>query len=96
MLAFFIGIILIFLSGFFALLFKEKYKLIATTIMACLGLVICSAYAIYPLWANSDFSLIIKEFNPFFGTIVFNIDLLSSIFIGIISIISFLGLIYSG
>ncbi|MBR2386816.1 hypothetical protein IKA92_05930 [bacterium] len=95
MLAFFIGIFLIFFSGFFALLFSEKFKLVVASFISILGLIICSSYAFYPLWANEPLGLVIKEFNPLFGAITFNVDLLSSIFIGIISIISILGLIYS-
>ena len=95
MIIYFIGILFIVLSGFIALLFKNNLKTLVTTIWASLGLITCGAFAFLTAGAEKLVEFKISNFNPIMGDIVFRLDLLSSVFAGIISVIGILILIYS-
>lgn len=91
---FFIGIILLFLSGFISALFNEKYKIIVLSILNVIASLLCIIPSISVLLTTQNLNVIF-EFNKFFGAVNFKIDMLSAFFIIIISIISTISVIYS-
>lgn len=95
MIIYFIGILFIVLSGLLALLFSNKYKVLVTTIWASLGLITCGTFAFLAACAEKLVEFKLPQFNPIIGDVVFRLDLLSSVFAGIISVIGILILIYS-
>ena len=90
----FISIGILLLSGFISMFLKERFK----TIFCTTGTFLSSLLALYPAWkVLSTGTPLINEiyFSAIFGKIDFVIDALSAIFIVIISIMSFLGVLYS-
>lgn len=91
---FFIGIILLFLSGFISALFKEKYKIIVLSILNTIASLLCLIPAVKVLLNTQNINTIF-EFNRLFGGVNFQIDMLSAFFIIVICIISTLSVVYS-
>lgn len=91
---FFIGILLFTLSGFIASLFTPKYKISILAILNIIASALCITPAIKAFSAGVPLNQTF-EFNPIFGAVSFQIDLLSSIFIIIIGTITAVSVIYS-
>lgn len=90
---FFYGLILLFLSGFISDLFKNK-KLIVLSILSGIGAVLCSMPAINVL-LGAEIPSFTFDFNNIFGPVCFEIDALSAFFIVVISIMTFVSIVYS-
>lgn len=90
---YFIALGLLIAGGILAALVKDNWKLKVCTIFSGISSFCMIIPALYSLFTNQE---IIQGFElPLFGNINFIIDPLSAFFILIISIISFLGIIYA-
>jgi len=89
-----LSFILLILGAVFSLIVKEEYKLKLCTVFSG----IATGFALYPaffvLFKNTSLNFSFKT-SPFFGSINLVLDSLSAIFVIIISIMSFIGLIYA-
>ena len=91
---YFIGIILLFLSGFISAIFSQKNKLKVLSTLLAISTLFCLKPAVMVFLTGEKLSYALN-FNPIFGEISFNIDYLSAFFIVVISIMSLLSIIYS-
>ena len=87
-----IGILLA--GALFVFITKEEYKLKICTIFSFLGLATVLFPSLWCLYFGNSVSYTTKKLL-LFGEITFMIDQLSAIFILVISIMSFLGVIYA-
>ena len=90
----FISIGILILSGFLSIFIPERFKSLICTV----GAFFAGGFALYPAGkVLSSGAPLTKSiyFSPIFGQIDFMIDALAAIFIVIISIMSFLGILYS-
>lgn len=92
--SFFFGVILLFVSGLFALFCCKKYKITLVSVFAAVSAVLCSLPALKVLLSGQSLTSAF-DFNSIFGVVNFVIDPLSAFFILVISIMSFLAIVYS-
>lgn len=92
--SYFLGVILLFVSGLFALLCGKKYKITLLSIFSAASAVLSSIPALKVLLSGNN---LVKtfDFNHIFGAVNFTIDPLSAFFIIVISVMSFLAVVYS-
>ena len=90
----FLSIVLLILGGLFAIFCKETVKTIVCSISSFLAMVFAFIPTIQVLKTGMP---IAKSFNgsTIFGTLTFSVDVLSAIFIMIITLMGFLGILYS-
>lgn len=90
----FLGLLGFLLSGFIAMLFDNRFKMIVLSILSFISSIICITPAIKMLATGEKIS---ETFwlNPIFGNVCFSIDYLSAFFILVISIMSTIGVIYA-
>ena len=91
---FFIGVLLLFLGGILARFFDVKKKIPFLSCVAFVSTVLCLTVTI-PVLADSKSLSSSFSFNNIFGDVTFVIDSLAAFFIVVISLMSFLGVIYS-
>lgn len=91
---YFIGILILLLSGFAAGLFNRKFKTIVMSVLAAAGSIFCLIPAIDVLSGSRALSRTF-EYNQVFGQVTFSIDHLSAFFILVITIMSMLSVIYA-
>ena len=85
--SYFIGIIILLLSGFIAASFSKKFKTIVLTILSAIGSVFCLIPACNVL-LGKDILVKTFDFNELFGAVNFVIDPLSAFFIIVICVMS--------
>ncbi len=92
--SFFIGIILLLVSGSISAIFTKRYKIIVLSVLNFIASALCITPAIKVLTENITLT---KSINlaPIFNTVTFQIDNLSAFFILIIGVMSFISAIYS-
>jgi len=92
--SYFIGIITLLLSGFVAGIFCKKFKTAVLSFFVAIGSVFCAIPAVKVLFGSEN---LVKsfDFNSIFGAVNFVIDPLSAFFILVITVMSFLSVIYS-
>lgn len=88
------GIIILFLSGFVAMLFANKYKVTVLSILSFIASILCLIPACKVLFCGENF-LKTFNFNSIFGAVNFVIDPLAAFFIIVISVMSLVSIIYS-
>lgn len=91
---FFIGIAVLMLSGIISNFFKDKFKLPILTLFAGIASIFC-IFPCVEVFKNLNQIRQTFEFNKVFGPVAFGIDPLSAFFIVVISIMTFLSVIYS-
>lgn len=91
---FFAGIILLFLSGFIANLFKNKHKITVLSVLSFIASILCLTPSFKVLFFETTLSESFN-FNEIFGTINFVIDPLSAFFIAVISIMTLASTVYA-
>lgn len=91
---FFIGIALIFFGGLLSVVIREKYKTQTLAIFSGIGSIAVVRAAAEVLFSGSSLSITLFFPNPL-GVVVFCVDGLSAFFLIVISLMSFLGTIYS-
>lgn len=91
---FFIGILVLFFSGFAAALFQPKNAIKILSVLSIIAVLLCLIPAIN-VFCGGDVLSRVFIFNQFFGPVNFKIDILSAFFIIVISFISALSIIYS-
>jgi len=92
--SFFIGIIILFLSGFVAMLFDNRFKVGVVSLLTTFASIMCLIPAVQVLFGGARFTRIFN-FNSIFGAVNFVIDPLAAFFIIVISIMSLMSVIYS-
>ena len=92
--SYFIGIIVLLLSGFIAGIFSKNFKTIVLTILSAIGSVLCLVPACNVLLGKENL-VSTFYFNEFFGAVNFVIDPLSAFFIVVICVMSLVSVIYS-
>jgi len=91
---FFIGIVVLFLSGFVARLFPKNNKITVLSVLTAIASVMCLIPAVNVL-ANGKNLIQMFNFNSIFGVVNFVIDPLAAFFIIVIAVMSLLSVIYS-
>ena len=94
MIHFMLAIFILLLGGFVSLFVKNNFKLKICSIFTGIS----SIFSLIPAFKALFKGEVLQQaftFSPLYGTVNFVIDPLSAIFIVIISIMSFLGLIYA-
>lgn len=91
---YFIGVLLLFLSGILALMFNQKLKIALVSISAIISAVLCSIPAFNVLFGGEKLVQTVN-FGGIFNDINFVIDPLSAFFIAVISIMSCCAIVYS-
>jgi len=91
---FMLAIFTLLIGGLTSLFFKEKLKLKICTIFSGIASILALPSAIKSI-INGEIIQSSYTFSSFYGTVNFVIDPLSAFFIIVISIMSFLGLIYA-
>ncbi|MBE7706130.1 MAG: hypothetical protein E7Z91_02655 [Cyanobacteria bacterium SIG30] len=89
-----LGILILFLSGFISLIFKNEYRTKILSFFCVVSSIFCSIPAIKVLFEKNPITTEFY-FNPLFGNVILNIDNLSAFFILLISLISLPSIIYS-
>ncbi|MBQ8168321.1 hydrogenase, partial [bacterium] len=89
---FFIGIIILFLSGITSILFKNKIAVLS--LISAVASVLCIIPAVDVL-LNGNSLVQSFDFNSLFGTVNFVIDPLAAFFVIVISVMSLASVIYS-
>ena len=92
--SYFIGIIILLLSGFIAASFSKKFKTIVLTILSAIGSVFCLIPACNVL-LGKDILVKTFDFNELFGIVNFVIDPLAAFFIIVICVMSLVSVVYS-
>ena len=92
--SFFIGIVILLLSGFVAGLFANRFKVAVLSILTAIASAFCLVPAIHTL-ATGEYFVKTFVFNDLFGAVNFVIDPLSAFFIVVISVMSLASVIYS-
>ena len=91
---YFIGVLLLFLSGFFALLFSKRFKVSVISTFAVISAILCSIPAFKVLFGAESLTQTVN-LGGVFNEINFVIDPLSAFFIVVISIMSCCAIIYA-
>lgn len=91
---FFIGISILFLSGFFASLFSKKFKIVVLSLLTAVASILCLIPAVKVLFGGKNL-VSTFDFNSIFGAVNFVIDPLAAFFIIVISVMSLVSVIYS-
>lgn len=91
---FLVGILILFLSGFIAMLFANKYKITVLSILSFIASVLCLIPACKVLFCGENFVKTFN-FNSIFGAVNFVIDPIAAFFIIVISVMSLASIIYS-
>ena len=91
---FFVGVLLLILSGIFTLLIGKKYKVFSVALFTTIATVLCLIPALSCILGSQTF-LFGFELNKIFGEVSFSIDPLSAFFIIVISIMGLCSVIYS-
>lgn len=91
---FFVGIIILFLSGLVAGLFPNRHKITVLSVLTAAASIFCLIPAVKVL-ANGQNLVQTFVFNKLFGAVNFVIDPLAAFFIIVISVMSLLAVIYS-
>lgn len=91
---FFIGISILFLSGFFASLFSKKFKIVVLSLLTTVASILCLIPAVKVLFGGKNL-VSTFDFNSIFGAVNFVIDPLAAFFIIVISVMSLVSVIYS-
>lgn len=91
---YFIGIIILFLSGIFCTILPAKIKNFAVTVFTAIASVYCLIPAVNVMCSKETLTQSFN-FNETFGSVSFSIDLLSAFFIIVICIMSLASVIYS-
>lgn len=91
---FFPGVLLLLASGFFALLFADKFKVKIISLFCAVSAVLCSIPALKVLLSGKILTKTF-DFNSVFGGVNFVIDPLSAFFIFVISIMSLAAVVYA-
>lgn len=91
---FFIGISILFLSGFFASLFSKKFKIVVLSLLTAAASILCLIPAVKVLFGGKNL-VTTFDFNSIFGAVNFVIDPLAAFFIIVISVMSLVSVIYS-
>ena len=92
--SYFIGVIILLLSGFIAGSFSKKFKTIVLSILTAIGSVLCLIPASNVLLGKDSLGKAFY-FNDLFGIVNFIIDPLSAFFIVVICVMSLVSVIYS-
>ena len=92
--SYFIGVIILLLSGFIAGSFSKKFKTIVLSILTAIGSVLCLIPASSVLLGKDSLGKAFY-FNDLFGIVNFIIDPLSAFFIVVICVMSLVSVIYS-
>lgn len=92
--SFFIGIVILLLSGFVAGLFANRFKVAVLSILTAIASAFCLVPAVHTL-ATGEYFVKTFVFNDLFGAVNFVIDPLSAFFIVVISVMSLASVIYS-
>lgn len=92
--SFFIGIVILLLSGFVAGLFANRFKVAVLSVLTAIASAFCLIPAIHTL-ATGEYFVKTFVFNDLFGAVNFVIDPLSAFFIVVISVMSLASVIYS-
>ncbi|MBP3924231.1 hydrogenase [bacterium] len=92
--SFFIGIVILLISGFSAGKFADKLKVSVLSILVGIASVFCLTPAVQSL-VKGDYFIKTFDFNSLFGAVNFVIDPLAAFFIVVISIMSLVSVIYS-
>ena len=92
--SYFIGIILLLLSGFVGTLFSNKLKIIVLSFLSFVGTIFCLVPAIKVLITGKNLSQTFV-FNNLFGAVNFEIDALSAFFIIVITVMSLVSFFYA-
>ena len=91
---YFIGIMIILLSGFVGAMFSKKHKIPVLSTLVAVGGIFTLLPAIHVFLSGESLSQAFF-FNPVFGKVNFVIDALSAFFITIISVMGFASCVYS-
>lgn len=91
---FFIGIVILLISGFVAGKFTDRLKVSVLSFLTMIASVFCLIPAVQSL-LKGDYFIKTFDFNSLFGAINFVIDPLAAFFIVVISIMSIVSVIYS-
>lgn len=91
---FFIGIVILLISGFVAGKFTDRLKVSVLSFLTMIASVFCLIPAVQSL-LKGDYFIKTFDFNSLFGAINFVIDPLAAFFIVVISIMSLVSVIYS-
>ncbi len=91
---YFIGIIILFLSGIFCTILPAKIKNFAVTVFTAIASVYCLIPAVNVMCSKETLTQSFN-FNEIFGSVSFSIDLLSAFFIIVICVMSLVSVIYS-
>ena len=91
---YFIGIMILLLSGFVGMMFPKKHKISALSILVAIGSIFTLIPALNVFLSGESLSQTFF-FNPVFGKVNFVIDSLSAFFITIISVMGLASVIYS-
>lgn len=92
--SFFIGLIILILSGFAVRFINKKYKILILSILNTIASGFCLVPAVKVL-TNGQNLVKSFNFNDIFGVVNFQIDYLSAFFIVIISVMSIISAVYS-
>ena len=91
---FFIGLVILLLSGFVAGRFNQQFKTIVLSIITAIGSACCLIPAVKVLVSGQNLAQTF-EFNNLFGAVSFVIDPLAAFFIGVVCVMSLISVIYS-
>ncbi|MBQ9246706.1 hydrogenase [bacterium] len=91
---FFIALGILLLGGLFSAFIKEKFKLITLTLFTAIAMFLLLIPSLQVLFSGGMQGAQLY-FSPMFGNINFMLDSLSAFFVTVISVMSFLGLIYA-
>lgn len=94
MISFFIGIVILLLSGFVAGLFPNRLKIAMLSVFTAIASVFCLVPAVKVL-AGAGNVVTSLDFNSLFGAVNFVIDPLAAFFIVVISVMSLASVIYA-
>lgn len=92
--SFFIGLIVLLLSGFAVKFLDRKFKIIVVSLLNLIASCLCAVPALKVL-AKGGVLAQVFNFNNLFGSVCFQIDYLSAFFILIISVMSVVSVVYS-
>ena len=92
--SFFIGILLLLISGFFAGMFSSKLKIAVLSVLMTVASGFCLVPAILSL-ITGEYFVKTFVFNNLFGAVNFVIDPLAAFFVVVISVMSLVSVIYS-